>query len=76
MERDACLAHYDNLKIIEYEVLEVEVVEENKKVTQSVAVDYHFRNQVVLKNIQYKQTWKYQEGVKTWLLQSEPPVFE
>jgi len=76
MERDACLAHYDNLKIIEYEVLEVEVVEEKKKVTQSVVVDYHFRDQVVLKKVQYEQTWKYQEDVKTWLLQSEPPMFE
>jgi len=73
---EACMKYYNNLKIIEYEVLDIEITEEDKKVTQNVVVDYHFRDRVVLKKIHYEQIWQYQEERKAWLLQSKPPIFE
>ena len=73
---NACMKYYENLKIIEYEVLDVNFTEENRKVTQNVVVDYHFLNRVVLKKIYFEQIWQYREESKTWLLQSKPPIFE
>jgi hypothetical protein len=76
VKRGECLASYDNLKIVEYEVQDIRFSEDKQEATHSVVVDYHFQDRVVVKKIQFEQVWQYHKETKTWMLQSKPPVFK
>jgi hypothetical protein len=76
MGRKDCLACYDNLKIVTYDVIGMDLAEDNREVTQTVDVEYYFLDRYIAKKIQYEQSWEYQEASKTWMLKTGPPVFK
>lgn len=76
MGRKDCLARYDNLKIVTYDVIGMDLSEDKRVVTQTVDVEYYFLDRYIAKKIQYDQSWGYQEASKTWMLTTGPPVFK
>ena len=76
MGRKDCLKQYENVKIVSYDVLGVKVAEDKLEVTQTVEVEYFFLDRYVVKKFEYEQSWRYQEEMKSWMLQTVPPHFE
>ncbi|MBC2712951.1 MAG: hypothetical protein HGJ94_18745 [Desulfosarcina sp.] len=76
MGRKDCLKRYENLKIVSYDVLGVNVAEDKQEVTQTIEVEYYFLDRYVVKKIQYEQSWRYKEALEKWMLQTAPPFFE
>ena len=76
MGRKDCLARYDNLKIVTYDVIGMDLSEDNREVTQTVDVEYYFLDRYIAKKLQYEQSWGYQEASKNWMLTTCPPVFK
>jgi hypothetical protein len=76
MASDACRKRYGNLKVTRYDVLEMAAAKDNQEVYQTVELEYFFLDQYVVRKIQHHQFWRYQEEMRTWLLQTEPPRFE
>lgn len=74
--RKECLKRYENLKIVTYDVLDVNVAEDEEQVTQTVEVEYYFLDRYVVEKIEYEQSWRYKKDVKSWLLETSPPNFE
>lgn len=71
-----CLAQYENLKIVSYEVLGVNVAENKKEVAQTIEVEYFIIDRVLVKKIQYEQSWRYKENLEKWQLYIGPSHFE
>ncbi|BBO70414.1 hypothetical protein DSCA_43440 [Desulfosarcina alkanivorans] len=76
MSRSDCLNRYDNLKMVSYEVLRMNLSKDNREVTQTVDVEYYFLDRYIAKKLQYEQSWRYQEEEKTWVLNTGPPLFK
>ncbi len=74
--RKDCLAQYENLKLVSYDVLGINVAEDKKEVAQTVEVEYFFNNRVVVKKIQYEQSWHYEEDLERWQLRIGPMHFD
>lgn len=74
--RKDCLAQYENLKLVSYEVLGVNVAANKKEVAQTVEVEYFIIDRVVLKKIQYEQLWRYKEDLEQWQLHLSPLRFD
>ena len=76
MSRQDCLRQYENVKIVSYDVLGVNVDEDKLKVTQTIEVEYFFLDRYIVKKFEYEQSWRYKKDMETWLLQTGPPHFE
>ncbi|MEE4113444.1 MAG: hypothetical protein V2I40_11565 [Desulfobacteraceae bacterium] len=76
MGRKDCLKQYENVKIVGYDVLGVNVAEDKLEVTQTVDVEYFFLDRYVVKKIEFEQSWRYKKETARWLLQTGPPQFE
>ena len=76
MSRKDCLRQYENVKIVSYDVLGVNVAQDKLEVTQTVEVEYFFLDRYVVKKFEFEQSWRYQKETGSWLLQTGPPHFE
>lgn len=76
MDRKACLQRYENLKLVNYDVVGVTIADDEQEVTQLVDVEYYFLNRNVVKKLQYEQSWRYQQDTQSWLLKTPPPHFQ
>ena len=76
MEREVCLKRYDNVKLSNYDVLAMKASQDNREVSQSVKFEYFLLDRHVVKTVEHKQLWRYQEDNQTWLLQTVPPQFK
>jgi hypothetical protein len=76
MVRKDCLQRYENVKIVSYEVLGVNLSEDKLEVTQTVEAEYFFVDRYIVKKIEYEQSWHYDKETQNWLLQTAPPHFE
>jgi hypothetical protein len=76
MDREDCLQRYENLRLVSYDVVGVNIAENKQEVTQSVDVEYYFLDRNVVKKIQFEQSWRYQADMQTWLLKTPPPHFQ
>jgi len=76
MDRKECLKHYENVKIVSYDVLGVRLSEDKLEVAQTVETEYFFLDRYVLKKIEVEQLWRYKKDMENWLLQTVPPHFE
>lgn len=76
ISRTDCMACFDNVKIVSYDVFAVNVAKDQREVNMAVEVQYFFLDRYVLKKIQYDHTWRYHEDVERWLLTAGPPAFE
>jgi hypothetical protein len=65
--------HAKLLKITNYTSTPVDVSEDQRRILQDVNLEYYRLNTNRLRNIQYRQTWTYDETRKVWLLQTELP---
>jgi hypothetical protein len=76
MGRKDCLQRYENVKIVSYEVLGVNLSVDKLEVTQTVEAEYFFVDRYIVKKIEYEQSWRYDKETENWLLQTAPPHFE
>jgi len=76
MSRQDCMQCYDNVKIANYNVLSAEVSEDQNEVDLTVEASYFLLNRYVVKEIQFEQSWHYQEASKRWMLKTSPPKFD
>jgi hypothetical protein len=76
VERKECLKRYENVKIVSYDVLGVNVSEDKSEVTQTIETEFFFVDRYIVKKIEYEQSWRYKEDMENWLLQTGPPHFE
>lgn len=76
MGRKDCLNRYENMKVVSYDVLGINVSEDNLEVTQTVETEYYSLDRYVVKKIEYEQLWRYKKDLESWLLQTGPPNFE
>lgn len=76
MEREDCLERYDNLKIVNYKILDTNISEDKKEVRHKVETEYYLLDRGIVKKIKHEQTWRYVKDRKTWMLQTPPPKFE
>lgn len=76
VDRKDCLQRYDNMKIVGYDQLGVDIATDRRTVNQEVEVEYYFLDRYVAKTIRFSQAWGYRENRKSWLLRTLPPNFE
>ncbi len=76
MTRTDCMQRYDNLKIVSYDVLAVNVAKDQRQVDMAVEVQYFFLDRYVVKKTQYDQTWRYAKDLKRWVLTAGPQEFK
>lgn len=74
--RNDCLKRYDRLKIVNYEVIGIDLADDKREVTQTVEVEYYFLDLYIAKKMKYEQSWRYEEDGKTWILKTGPPQFQ
>ena len=76
MKRNDCLRRFNNLKLVSYDIIGMNLSDDNREMTQTVEVEYYFLDRYIVKKIQYEQLWRYQEDEKTWTLMTGPPFFK
>ena len=76
MARKECLTHYENLKLVSYDILRVDGSPDKLEVIHAIEAQYYFLDHYVVKKIQYEQSWHFKEDKEKWLLQTGPPHFE
>ncbi len=76
MDRNECMQHYENLKIVSYDVLAINVADDEREVKLAVEIQYFFLDRYVVKKIQFDQSWHYREDLKRWLLKAGPPEYK
>jgi hypothetical protein len=67
---------YENIKIVDYAASDLILSEDRINITQTVDIQYYWRDSYVLKSIQDKQYWRYYKEDKIWLLQTGLPIFK
>lgn len=76
MARKECLKRYENLKLVNYDIVGVNVGQDKRDVTHAIEAKYYFLDHYVVKKVQYEQSWHYDEDLGKWMLQTGPPHFE
>jgi hypothetical protein len=65
----------DKIRVTSYELLSVNLSEDNLRVHQAVKIRYFNADQMIEKTLIDKQLWEYDETEKAWFLQSGLPAF-
>lgn len=76
MNRNDCLKRFNNLKLVSYDIIGMNLADDKREVTQTVEVEYYFSDRYIAKKIQYEQSWRYEEEEKSWILKTGPPHFK
>lgn len=76
LSRADCLQRFGEVKLVDYELMDVHVDKDRLTVDQEVNVAYHYQNHYRIKEIRYRQTWSYLEAREAWFLEDGPPTFE
>lgn len=71
----ASASELDGLRITRYDVLQPLVIHADGTATQTVAIEYLFERNQVLRRVTDRQTWRWEEGDKGWKLHSGLPDF-
>lgn len=69
-------SRYKNIKVFEYAVKDVGLSEDKLEIHQTVEIQYFMLDRYILKTIQDKQLWKYDEKYEDWFLQTGLPDFK
>lgn len=67
---------YDNIKVVDFKVTHLKVSEDRFNVEQVVALQYFLLDRNVLKTIEYRQLWNFDEAKGVWLLRTPLPTFD
>ena len=76
LSRTDCLKRFGEVKLVDYQLMDVHVDKDQMTVNQEVKVAYHYQNHYRIKEISYRQTWHYLEDREAWFLKDGPPTFE
>jgi len=74
-DQDLNFDTYKNVKVVDFTVTHVKVSEDRFNVDQAVQLQYFLLDRNILKTIEYRQTWRFDEQKKKWLLQTPLPNF-
>jgi len=66
---------YKNIKVVDFTVTHVKVSEDCLNVDQVVRLQYFLLDRNILKTIEYRQTWRFDEQEEKWLLHTPLPTF-
>ena len=66
---------YKNVKVVDFGVTHVSISDDRLKVEQDVALQYFLLDRNIVKTIQYKQVWRYDEVKGDWFLHTPLPTF-
>lgn len=67
---------YKNVKIVDFGVARVNISEDRLKVEQDVALQYFLLDRNILKTINYRQVWRFDETKGDWFLHTPFPSFD
>jgi len=76
MSKKDCLERFGDNKVANYALTGMTVSEDRQNVQQEIEVEYYPLNNIVLKKIQFSQSWAYQKDDKRWILENGPPHFK
>jgi hypothetical protein len=65
---------FKNLRVIGYEVLQPPIMQADGSATQTVIIDYLFEDTQVVRRVTDRQTWRWDEQVGAWWLDSGLPA--
>ena len=74
-DEDVAYETYKNIKVVDFTVTHVNVSEDCLTVDQVVQLQYFLLDRNILKTIEYRQTWRFDEQNETWLLHTPLPNF-
>ncbi len=69
-------AAFDGLQLTGYDVIQPPRILENESATQIVLIQYLYEDRQVVKELQDRQVWQWDEQKKSWWLKSGLPRFE
>lgn len=61
------------IKIVDYKPNRVNLSEDKSQIKQDIELQYFQMGRNVLRSLQYRQVWQYQEEGKMWLLKTDLP---
>ena len=64
-----------DIKVVEYRINQTDVSGSNQRIEQEIELHYYLLNRNILKTMQHRQVWQFQEAEKSWLLTTPMPVF-
>jgi hypothetical protein len=76
MSKKACLECFGDNKVASYKLTGMTISEDRQKVHQEIEVEYYPNDNIVLKRIQFSQSWAYRPDSKKWILENGPPDFK
>jgi len=72
---DVAFETYKNIKVVNFMVTHVNISEDYLTVDQVVQLQYFLLDRNILKTIEYRQTWRFDEQKERWLLHTPLPDF-
>ncbi len=66
---------YKNVRVVDFGVAHVTISEDRLKVEQDVALQYFLLDRNIVKTINYKQVWHFDEEKGNWFLHTPLPTF-
>ena len=72
---DVAFETYKNIKVVDFMVTHINVSEDYLTVDQVVQLQYFLLDRNILKTIEYRQTWRFDEQKERWLLHTPLPDF-
>lgn len=76
MQQQSLPTHLDDLRVVRYEVLEPPVFLKDERVMQLVLLQYVHESRQVVKTIQDRQYWRFDDERQRWLRTNPIPDFE
>ncbi|MCF6282809.1 MAG: hypothetical protein L3J28_11485 [Candidatus Polarisedimenticolaceae bacterium] len=65
-----------NIRVTSYEVAQGPIMTDEKTAMQTVLIEYIHKDMQVIRNLQDKQMWRYNEETESWALVSKVPQFK
>ncbi|MDA8140078.1 MAG: hypothetical protein M0036_15625 [Desulfobacteraceae bacterium] len=75
-QADINFDQYKKIKVVDCKTARMIVSEDKLSAKREVDLQYFLVDRNILRAMQYKQAWKYNETAKGWIMESGLPVFE
>jgi hypothetical protein len=66
----------ENIRVTSYEVVQGPIMSDETTAIQTVFIEYLYKDIQVIRNLQDRQVWRYNEEEESWALASKVPQFK
>ncbi len=66
----------ENIRVTSYEVVQGPIMSDETTAVQTVLIEYLYKDIQVIRNLQDRQVWHYNEEEESWTLASKVPQFK